>query len=199
MRVALCSKEGLIGDALASLLNHKGGFSVVGRSSDIRDCVSSAKENGAEVILIHADTLDRSDVGFLSGARTYGDFKTILISPEPKPKNLSEFEFDHEITYANDSSELFEGLSRYREEGRGRGRYVREGRRRYGGLDLTKREYEVAQLVAQGMSNRTIAQTAGLQEQSVKNLVSVIMRKMKCENRVQVALKLTGSTPANIG
>jgi DNA-binding NarL/FixJ family response regulator len=70
--------------------------------------------------------------------------------------------------------------------------YVHESRRTYGaGNDLTRREYEVAQLVAKGMSNRKISQLTGLREQSIKNLVSVIMRKLHCENRVQVALKLT--------
>ncbi len=59
------------------------------------------------------------------------------------------------------------------------------------GNDLTRREFEVAQLVSKGMSNRKISQVTGLREQSIKNLVSVIMRKLHCENRVQVALKLT--------
>ena len=57
---------------------------------------------------------------------------------------------------------------------------------------LTKRELEVAQLVAQGMPNRRIAAVLQLQEQSIKNLVSAVMRKLDCENRVQVALRLSG-------
>ena len=57
---------------------------------------------------------------------------------------------------------------------------------------LTKRELEVAQLVAQGMPNRRIAAVLQLQEQSIKNLVSSVMRKLDCENRVQVALRLSG-------
>lgn len=61
---------------------------------------------------------------------------------------------------------------------------------------LTRRELDVAKLVAQGMSNRRISQTLDLQEQSVKNLVSSVMRKLGCENRVQVALKLTGQQTA---
>ncbi|MEQ1935602.1 MAG: LuxR C-terminal-related transcriptional regulator, partial [Fimbriimonadaceae bacterium] len=57
---------------------------------------------------------------------------------------------------------------------------------------LTARELEVAKLVAQGMSNRRVSETLRLEEQSVKNLVSAILRKLGCQNRVQVALKLTG-------
>ena len=69
---------------------------------------------------------------------------------------------------------------------------VMEPRANYGSR-LTEREMDVAKLVAQGHPNRRIAELLELQEQSVKNLVSVIMRKLQCENRVQVALRLTGS------
>jgi len=196
MRVAVCCKEGLLCEAIASLLSQRGGFTVVGSSSDVRSCIAMAKDGGADVIVIHADAIDRSDLNFLSGARTYGDFKTVLIAGEGgRPKTLGDFEFDREFSLNGDSEELFAALREYREEGRVRGRYVREGRRRYGSFNLTKREYDVATLVARGLSNRSIAHAAGLQEQSVKNLVSVIMRKLNCENRVQVALKLTGHKP----
>jgi DNA-binding NarL/FixJ family response regulator len=56
---------------------------------------------------------------------------------------------------------------------------------------LTTREAQVAHLVSRGLSNRRIAESLGIREQSVKNLVSVLMRKLQCENRVQVALHLT--------
>ena len=198
MRVAVCCKEGLLGEAIASLLSQRGGFTVVGSSPDIRSCIAMAKDGGADVIVIHADAIDRADLSFLSGARTYGDFKTVLIANDARPKALGDFEFDREFALSGDSEELFTALREYREDGRIRGRYVREGRRRYGSFNLTKREYDVATLVARGLSNRSIAQAAGLQEQSVKNLVSVIMRKLNCENRVQVALKLTGNKPDNV-
>ena len=53
---------------------------------------------------------------------------------------------------------------------------------------LTTRENEVMLLIGKGCSNRKIADILGIQEQSVKNLVSVILRKLHCENRTQVAL-----------
>jgi DNA-binding NarL/FixJ family response regulator len=62
---------------------------------------------------------------------------------------------------------------------------------------LTRREWDVVQQVAQGKSNRQIADELGLREQSVKNLVSGIMRKLNCENRVQLALQFT-SEPTKI-
>ena len=58
------------------------------------------------------------------------------------------------------------------------------------GKKLSRREQEIAQLVAQGMSNRSIAEELGLSEQSVKNLVSRILRKTGLGNRVQLALSM---------
>ena len=61
--------------------------------------------------------------------------------------------------------------------------------RRKGIGGLTPREQDIVQLVAEGYSNRSIAQKLQLQEQSIKNLVSAAMRKLGVENRTQVALK----------
>ncbi|MFI5384709.1 MAG: response regulator transcription factor [Fimbriimonadales bacterium] len=59
------------------------------------------------------------------------------------------------------------------------------------GLDLSNREYQAACLIAKGYSNRMIAETMALKEQSVKNMVSTVIRKLHCENRVQVALRMS--------
>jgi DNA-binding NarL/FixJ family response regulator len=61
--------------------------------------------------------------------------------------------------------------------------------------ELTKREIEIATGIAKGKTNREIAQSYGLQLQSVKNLASLVMAKLKCANRVQVALLCRGIDP----
>jgi DNA-binding NarL/FixJ family response regulator len=61
--------------------------------------------------------------------------------------------------------------------------------------DLTPREQDIAVGVSKGLSNREIAKTHKLAEQSVKNLVSAVMKKMKASNRVQVALLSRGIDP----
>jgi two-component system NarL family response regulator len=53
---------------------------------------------------------------------------------------------------------------------------------------LSRRETDIVQLVARGMSNREIAATLGLSEQSIKNLVSRVLKKLGLSNRVQLAL-----------
>jgi DNA-binding NarL/FixJ family response regulator len=46
---------------------------------------------------------------------------------------------------------------------------------------------EKAALVAQGLTNKEIAQRLGLSVFTVRNQVKVIMRKLELKNRVQVA------------
>lgn len=192
MRVAISSKESLFAEAMASLLDHGGHYQVVSTETDLRVLVASAKDNRAQVFIVDSYQLDKDDLNFLLGARAFGDFGVILIVPNAEKETFASIAVDRLIGREDSASDLFSAL----EDIGGLpyiGRpYVRETRRAYGvGNELTKREHEVALLVAKGMPNRKISQLTGLREQSIKNLVSVIMRKLHCENRVQVALKLT--------
>src|SRR5215469_6149104 len=198
MRLALCSKEGLFGEALACLLDSHGAYQVVAAEETAKSLVHAAKEQAAHILVVDSNGLDPSDLQFLLGARAFGDFAVVLIVDDAARDRFADAPVDRVVPRAAPSSKLFEALGDLGGIVRLAVRpYVRESRRGYGGgprsvNDLSRRELECAQLVAKGMSNRKIAHITGLREQSVKNLVSVIMRKLNCENRVQVALKLTG-------
>jgi DNA-binding CsgD family transcriptional regulator len=56
---------------------------------------------------------------------------------------------------------------------------------------LTRREEEVAALVAQGMSNRQIASELHLSERTVENHVSKILRKLDLASRTEIAAWVT--------
>lgn len=197
MRIALCSKEPLFREALGSLLSHEGNFDVVAKESQPRTCLTSAKEQRANIIVVDGDTMEPNELEFFMGARAYGDFGIAVVAREEDRERVAQHQPDAVITRDKGSIPLFKAI---REMGAqfvrvptGR---VRDGRSHgYNSeFELTRREFEVASLVAKGFSNRRIAAVTGLREQSIKNLVSVIMRKLKCENRVQVALRLTHAT-----
>jgi DNA-binding NarL/FixJ family response regulator len=52
---------------------------------------------------------------------------------------------------------------------------------------LTPHEQKIVALVAQGLTNKEIAQRLGSSPFTVRNQVKVIMRKLELKNRVQVA------------
>jgi two-component system response regulator DevR len=52
---------------------------------------------------------------------------------------------------------------------------------------LTHQEQKIVALVAQGLTNKEIAQRLGFSPLTVRNQVKVIMRKLGLKNRIQVA------------
>jgi hypothetical protein len=184
MRIAVFSKERLFLDALSGLLDRRASLQVVARETNPKDLISSAKKASAQLLIVDTEKLDVDEVQFLLGARAVGDFFMAMIGEKDSDNSA-----DAVISRSSSADDLYESVSAL--SSRVPAVVSREGKRAYGkGDDLTRREYEVAEFVARGMSNRTIAEVSDLHEQSVKNLVSVIMRKLKCENRTQIALKL---------
>ncbi len=53
---------------------------------------------------------------------------------------------------------------------------------------LTKREYEVLTVIAEGLSNREIAERLFISEKTVKNHLSNIFRKLDVSDRIQAAI-----------
>ena len=53
---------------------------------------------------------------------------------------------------------------------------------------LTKREYEVLTLIAEGLSNKEIADKLYISEKTVKNHVSNILKKLDVNDRIQAAI-----------
>jgi pimeloyl-ACP methyl ester carboxylesterase/DNA-binding CsgD family transcriptional regulator len=66
-----------------------------------------------------------------------------------------------------------------------------------GGIELSRREREVAQLVARGLSNREIAERLYLSERTVDNHVHHILDKLGFDSRVQVAAWLARNEHLN--
>lgn len=57
----------------------------------------------------------------------------------------------------------------------------------YGALPITRRELEIAQLIAAGMSNREIARKLFLSERTVDNHVQHLFNKLNFHSRAQIA------------
>lgn len=195
MRIVICCKEPLIGQALTSLLSHEGNFDVVALEAKAKACVSAAKDDMAQVILVDSTGLDKTELEFMMGARTYGAFGVVLLAGAGE--DYGECGVDAIASRSGTADGLMQAIrevaSAFVRTSISR---VREGRKSYDNrFSLSQREFEAASLVAKGYSNRKISEAIGLKEQSVKNLVSTIMRKLRCENRVQVALRLSSANP----
>ncbi len=205
MRVAVVCRDTLVRDALSSLLTHEGPFSVAGGSDTVSGAMRQFSGDTKSVLVVVSEGLSVEDWVELGEAKALNQISVILVVAANSASAAYRVA-DAVVRDTDGSTSLLNAVKRFVDT-------VNPGERplqamqagthplivaesihqTYGGRRLTRRELEVAQLVAQGMANRRISQVLDLQEQSVKNLVSSIMRKLNCENRTQVALKLHGT------
>lgn len=78
-------------------------------------------------------------------------------------------------------------------------RLVRELRPQQLGPQLTEREGEVLQLVADGLSNQEVAERLCIGEKTVKTHVGRLLSKLNVRSRTQLAVHVWQQTPANPG
>lgn len=60
--------------------------------------------------------------------------------------------------------------------------------------ELSKRELEITQLIARGLSNKEIASALYISEGTVKNYITAILTKMDLKHRTQIAIAYLKST-----
>lgn len=65
-------------------------------------------------------------------------------------------------------------------------------------VKLTPREREIIDAILGAASNRAIAQRLGISEQSVKNRLTNVYRKLGVGNRVELILVLMRSVPERV-
>jgi len=192
MRIAISSPERLFLDGLVSLFSEKR-YLVVASGTDARAIIKEARQEQADLLVVDLADVTESDVQFLLGAQMFAEVRTIVIGEgDGLPTG-----FENSVSRSDSARALLEKVEALVADlaqaprGRGRPRIVTNG------FPLSNREYEVACLIAKGFTNQKIAETLAIKEQNVKNLVTVITHKLRVENRVQVALRMSGSGMAS--
>jgi two-component system nitrate/nitrite response regulator NarL len=184
--LAIAIRDPLLREGLAALIEREGPITVVASGPDLESCLAAARQPGASTILIDLDALGPKDTMLLPGIRAVGVNVVAIAEKDDADPKLVDVVVGRGQGKDMLMRRLREFLTTSRQYGRSRSHY---------GSRLTPREHDVARLIAQGLPNREIATRLQLREQSIKNLASVVMRKLRCDNRVQVALQLS-QTPA---
>jgi len=187
MRVALFWDGLLMAEAMAALLEQKGHFEVVGYSNSARECLVQVRDRRADAIIAKSSLMQDGSGDLLHGARLVNGFGLIVLSDQDHVQ-AQEGDEGTQVLGKNSSAEDLFATIRQIAPHTIVPRRLRV--RQTSQLGLSAREHEIAELVAKGLSNKRISEIIGLREQSVKNMVSTIIRRLSCENRTQVALKL---------
>ncbi len=199
-RILLADDHILFRKGLSQLLNSQPDFQVVGEANDGLEALAKAQELMPDLILLDVN-MPRCD-----GREATRQIKAQLPYVIVVMLTVSDDEQDLFAALKNgaqgyllkkiDPAELFEQL-----RGLARGEaalsrlmankllneFAHSGPAAQTEAALTPREQQVLQLVARGLTNREIAETLVVAENTVKNHLRNILAKLHLENRVQAA------------
>lgn len=196
MRLSVVCGDSILREGLQSLLGTISGIQVALSNGTIEATQILARSGAIEGTVVVPEGLSGADMEALIHTKQVHGVKVVALSALGMPTTRLEASIADAVAYRDNGAQ---GLRRALAMLSRRPLHATAPaviapvsapiapRRR--AIRLTRREEDVASLVAQGKSNRQIADDLGLREQSVKNLVSMIMRKLNCENRVQLALQ----------
>lgn len=195
VRVVIADTQTLSLEGTAALLKEVDDIRVVGKTSTPEDMVYTVKDSHPDVLVVEGRMLSMVGHREISKLPTGDDGVKILVlaDPEDVPRAMAVAPIEtrglvtrdstpgnlaHAIRTVNTGDTFELPPIPQGEKRRGRKRTMR----------LSRREQDIVTLISQGLSNRDIAQKMGISEQSVKNLVSRVLKKQGFRNRVQVAL-----------
>ncbi|MGE5460257.1 MAG: response regulator [Solirubrobacterales bacterium] len=197
MRVLLADDHALFREGLVSLLSAHG-IEVVGEASDGIEALALARELRPDVILMD---LTMPGVGGLEATRLVKaelpEIKVVVLTVSEADTDLFEairsgaHGYLVKSTSSGDFFELLEALDRG-EAPLSRGlagkivRYLAAGGPQGDEATLTPREEEVLRLVADGRTNRAIAEELSVTDATVKFHMGNILEKLHLQNRAQV-------------
>ena len=189
--VVLADSQTLTSEGIAAVLAPVDDIRLVGVAFDTRQLLE-ALEGNPQVLLIDARLLEELGDQKLAELRSISpDTAIVVLADEAtalRVASLRPSEARGLVLRTSNSASLQSAIravaagKTWEMPERGTGRAGR-------GRELSAREQDIATLVAEGLPNRDISQRLGLSEQSVKNLVSRILKKKGLANRVQIALE----------
>lgn len=210
LRLMLVDDHEIVREGLRTLLEQEEGIEVVGEAEDGESAVRLAAERRPDVVLM--DVMMPGMGGIEATRRLLA-----LPSPPAPPRvlmltSLADEAAIREAVAAGAMGYLMKDVSRLelvravRDAARDRPTLHPEAQRilmrrpeKSPLDDLTPRERSVLDLVAEGKSNRQIANRLGLTEGTVKGYVSILLDKLGVQDRTQAALLAVslkrGATP----
>lgn len=214
IKIMIADDHALMREGLAKILEMEDNFEVVFKAADGYEALDYIEQNPVDIVLLDINMPNMNGIETLKKMKqmdfetkiimlTVYDTREYLIETLNLGANgymLKDAETDSLVKaieavynggsyiHPNLAGELFKEINRQRVS-----RNIKSG------VDsLTRREYEVLLLIAEGMSNKDISDHLVISEKTVKNHVSSILRKLDLQDRTQAAIfaikqKLTNS------
>ena len=202
--VFLVAGNRLLREALAKLLNRRGDFNVCGVSPCVAGTTSSVGSSGAEVLILDSVTARLSDCALISEiVNQVPSMKVVLIDMDDDRDIFLECVRAGVAGYILKDASAAEVVAGVQAVARGQAvcpphlclHLFRAFSRQWTAVPsarikleygLTRRQQQIVPLIAQGLTNKEIASRLNLSEQTVKNHIHGIMRRVGADDRLQV-------------
>lgn len=206
IKVLIVDDHSLVRQGLSQILSLEPDLDVVGEAKDGEECLQKTKELNPDVILLDINMPNVNGIKALRKLKDMNqDTKVIILTFHEEIEYLFEtFNLGANGYIVKDAEsdvlvqgirEVYNGVSyiypTMAEGDANQLNLLRKGE--VGGTEngfarLTKREYEILTLIAEGMNNKDIAKTLFISEKTVKNHVSNVFKKIKVNDRTQAAI-----------
>ncbi|WP_034601784.1 response regulator [Clostridiisalibacter paucivorans] len=204
IKVLIADDHSLMRQGLTQLLQLDKAIEVIGEASDGEEAVKKSIDLKPDVILLDINMPNMNGIDALRRLKDMGiDSKIIMLTIHDDREYLNEtinIGADGYVLKDADSDTLIQAI---KEVIRGKSyiqpclaallvkKYRKSSGKSIQGSKkdlLTRREYEVISLIAEGLNNREIADRLFISEKTVKNHVSNIFKKIDVNDRIQAAI-----------
>lgn len=199
VRIAIADDHQIFRDGLRRLLESEPGFEVVSEGADGIDAIRMARDAHPDVLLLDVAMPRMGGVealASLSGAASYIILLTAAIQPADLLKAI-QFGARGVVLKESATRLLIDGIHRVMD-----GKYIigtdvaddlaqavrQVGAERPRPYKLTAREMQIVSAIAEGQSNRQIAERLAISLQTVKHHLTSVFDKTGASNRLELAL-----------
>ncbi|HEX5416828.1 MAG TPA: response regulator transcription factor [Chloroflexota bacterium] len=202
-RVLVVENRCIVRQGLSTLIERFADLALVGQLSDSRSAVEQALENEADVIVLSVQSHDDPGLGSIPDLqRAYPSARVIVLGPTDEDAELVyQSVRAGALGYVSQDDEILDLVEAIRQVARGQAILAPRSLaclletiashelspRQAPPHQLSEREQEVLRLVADGRSNREIAELLFLSESTVRSHIHNIFGKLQLTNRVQAA------------
>ena len=200
VRISIADDHQIFRDGLRRLLESEPGFEVVSEGADGIDAIRMARDSQPDILLLDVAMPRMGGVEALASLANAGGPLVILLTAAIHPSDLLKaIQFGARGVVMKESATrlLIDGIHRVMD-----GKYIigadvaddlaqavkQVGAERPRPYKLTPREMDIVSAIAEGQSNRQIAERLSISLQTVKHHLTSIFDKTGASNRLELAL-----------
>lgn len=202
IKILIADDHSLVREGLKQILELEEDFQVIGQASNGIETLEKVKELNPDVLLLDINMPVMGGIPTLKRIKEENiNIKTVVLTIHEEKEYLLETLELGALGYVlkdSDSVSLSKAIrDAYSGESYIQPKLAADLVREFNNTktykantdnDLTRREYEVLSLIADGMNNKDIADTLFISEKTVKNHVSSIFRKINVNDRTKAAI-----------